>query len=282
MACLAKHKLSERKNMKIINRQNMAFCIALLLIITIVPLSNLLLTAQAQTIERYPEWIFTAAAPDPVGVGQPVMIVSWTLHMPPDIGESAGLVAGGRASWKGLTVTVTKPDETAEIINLPTTDSIGSAFYSYVPDQTGTYSIQAHVPAQWKNTTTYNRLYEAADSEQDTFTVTEKPLQIPSGVPLPTDYWTRPIDAGLPNNGQQLEETGCLMARDPSTTVPETAHIAWTKPLFFGGIVGGSQDDKSYYTGSSYEGKWNGAVIMQGTLYYNQPLSSSILPHNLN
>ena len=92
------------------------------------------------------------------------------------------------------------------------------------------------------------------------------------GVPLPTDYWTRPIN---PMNREWYTIAGNWLSDGTDnhyTKGPESAHIVWTKELFTGGIVGGDTD-KSYYTGSSYERKWSPPVIIQGRLYYNQPLS---------
>ena len=48
----------------------------------------------------------------------------------------------------------------------------------------------------------------------------------------------------------------------------------WTRPIEFGGIVGGTTEipGVGYYSGGSYEGRFSDAVIMQGRLYFTQPL----------
>ena len=50
---------------------------------------------------------------------------------------------------------------------------------------------------------------------------------------------------------------------------PNSPHIMWTRPIEFGGIVGGTTEipGVGYYSGGSYEGRFNDAVIMQGRLY---------------
>ena len=64
---------------------------------------------------------------------------------------------------------------------------------------------------------------------------------------------------------------------NPYTRAPNTAHIAWTQPLAIDGLVGGQFQDIDYYTGLSYEPKWNGiGIIIAGRLFYNIPVSNSI------
>jgi outer membrane protein assembly factor BamB len=49
----------------------------------------------------------------------------------------------------------------------------------------------------------------------------------------------------------------------------------WTKPLEDGGVVGGSYSTpgETYYTGLSYESRFNTPLIIYGRLYYDTPLS---------
>ncbi|MEJ2243676.1 MAG: PQQ-binding-like beta-propeller repeat protein [Candidatus Bathyarchaeota archaeon] len=53
----------------------------------------------------------------------------------------------------------------------------------------------------------------------------------------------------------------------------------WTKPIEYGGVVGGTLttqiDGATYYSGGSYEGRFNNAIIMNGILYYVEPLGHS-------
>jgi hypothetical protein len=48
----------------------------------------------------------------------------------------------------------------------------------------------------------------------------------------------------------------------------------WTRPIEFGGIVGGTTEIPSvgYYSGGSYEGRFDDAVIMNGMLFFTLPL----------
>ena len=227
-------------------------------------------------VQHYPAFVYIAGAPDPVGIGQTVTIVIWTAEMPPQTSADQLLGSvGNRAAWTGMTVTVAKPDGTKQTIALRATDPVGSTWYSYVPDQVGTYSIQSHFPATWKNATMANILYAAADSDVAKFVVQEEQLEDIPGVPLPAEYWTRPIHA-YNRRWSQIAGNWITGNRDnPYITAPDTAHVMWTEPYFFGGIAGGAHESYSYYEGTSYESKFGGVTIMQGILFYEVNLGSS-------
>ncbi len=239
-------------------------------------------TAQTVTVQKYPTFIYGAVAPNPVGVSQPVTIVAWTAEMPPDIGEQAGTVASPstRAGWSGLTLTLTDPNNVTSTIALPFTDPVGNTWYTYTPTVLGTYSYQFHFPETWKNTTNSKRFYAAADSALATFTVQEQTLASISGVPLPTEYWSRPIYAYNRNWGE-ISGNWMTGLRDlPYITAPNSAHILWTAPYGFGGVTGGAYlnnaTDISYHTGSAYENKFADPQIVNGMLYYTQSLEDSV------
>jgi hypothetical protein len=273
---LAKQILGKEKDMKFLNKETLVLCTALLILLTIIPLTELHSTVEAQIKTTYDSYIYVTASPDPVGLGQTVLIATWTAEMPPDIGETAGTVISPstRAGWYDITLTLTDPDGETQTIKLPYTDPVGNTWYTFLPTKVGTYSIQTHFPNTWKNTTTLNRLYKSADSNKGTFVVQQEPLQFLPGVSLPTEYWTRPIYA---YNREWYQIAGNWLGPlynstssfNPYTKGPETAHIMWTKPLAFGGITGGTFDDLSYFTGSAYEQKWKPPIILNGVLFYN-------------
>ncbi len=257
----------------------MSTLIAMFLTITMIASSifAVLPLANAQTVQKYPTFIYASSAPNPVGVGQQVTLITWTAEMPPDIGETAGTVISPstRAGWYDITLTITKPDNTKETINLPYTDPVGTTYHLYTPNAVGTYSIQTHFPETWKNTTTSKRLYAAADSNVANFVVQEAPLELLPGVPLPTEYWTRNVNA---YNREWSSILGNWLndGRDnPYTKAPGSAHIMWTKPLQAGGLVGEPTvtDNLAYYEGTSYEQRFTQPIIINGILYYSQPLN---------
>ena len=180
---------------------------------------------------------------------------------------------------------ITKPDGTNTTIDDITTDPAGSVGVVFVPDQVGNYSLRAHFPEQWSNSTgggfggsAANILYKAADSPTVILTVQTEP--VPNSypfVPLPTEYWTRPINSQLyawysiggnwltpwsTNPNQNFYVTG----NDQS---PRSAHVLWTKPLSAGGLVGAPLNNSGYDVGEAYEYQFAGTIVMNGILYYN-------------
>ena len=94
-------------------------------------------TATAQ-VETWQTYAYIGATPNPVGVGQEVLI---------HVGITTALtnVAMG---WDGLTVTVTKPDGNTETLGPFRTDATGGTGTVYVPSMTGNYTLQTHFPEQ--------------------------------------------------------------------------------------------------------------------------------------
>jgi hypothetical protein len=98
--------------------------------IAVLPLQS----AEAQTtMKTYP---IVDAIPNPVGVGQETLLKC-------GISEAAPSASYG---WSGITMTVTKPDGHTETLGPFTTDSTGSTYTTYVPDQTGNYTITTNFP----------------------------------------------------------------------------------------------------------------------------------------
>jgi hypothetical protein len=239
-----------------------------------------------------------------VGVGQSMLITAWTKDMPPDIGETANLIAAphGRAGWYGITVTLTKPDNTTETLDMGYSDPVGNNYKTYVPDQVGTYYIQAHFPETWKNSTNpteshetgypnlVSTLYSAADSPIDTFQVTSNPVPMFPESPLPSDYWTRPISGASRQwwvlTGNKLGgASGVWPTGAAGGTVgnyfygdsPLSAHVLWTKPYTTGGImdarfndsiIGDYQIPYETFETTHYQGvSFTASLIIDGKIY---------------
>ncbi len=242
----------------------------LIMIVSVTTLPN----ANAQS--RKKTYAFVGALPNPVGVGQEVLI-----HL--GITDSLALT---HLKWTGLTVTVTKPDGTTQTLGPFSTDATGGTGTVFIPNTEGTYKLQSHFPEQVNPVGTFffpeGTIMEASDSDILELRVQETGVPVYPGSPLPTEYWTRPIDVQHREwqviAGNWLESGSMLTTFPynwpyryaPYNDAPETAHILWAKPLTMGGLVGGELGDHSMNVGDAYQGEFGSSVIINGILYYNR------------
>jgi hypothetical protein len=185
-------------------------------------------------------YAYIGALPNPAGVGQEVLLHLGITH--PSQWPQDG--------WSGLTVTVERPDGTTETLGPYTTDTTGGTGAVYIPTMTGEYTFQTHFPEQITNVAGYGTpagtLMLASSSGIMTLVLQEDRTPEHPGFPLPTEYWTRPIDAQLwewnPIAGNWLSyargsDASPTSSIAPYTTGPETGHILWAKPLVLGGLA---------------------------------------------
>jgi outer membrane protein assembly factor BamB len=250
-----------------LRKQKMTTVIALLLVITIaIPFAILpITTAQdAPTKNTFPG---INVVPNPVGVGQEALIMFGITHP----------TAWPQSGWTGLTITVTRPDNTTETLGPFETDTTGMSGRIYVPTMVGTYYFQTQFPEQPITVnaagTSAGTIMQASTSEILEVIVQQDPIPHHPGTPLPTEYWTRPIRAQYREwsaiSGSWLQATHPPNRFAPYNEGPESAHILWTKPLETGGLIGGEFEGLSFSHGDAYEGRFNNRVILNGVLYYN-------------
>jgi len=253
--------------------------IALVLTLTFAAMFVALPLATAQVVPTTKKaFPYIGAVPNPTWVGHDTL-----LH----VGITEPKQEGAQF-WANLTVLVEKPDGTTATLGPVNTDATGGTGLIFVPDQVGTHYLRTHFPAQWYNYTgfsffgplSWETLYLEATSAPLTLEVMEEAGPIYPDNPLPTEYWTRPIDAQLRSwskvSASWLNTPRNLYA--PYNDGPESAHILWAKPLTYGGIAGGTEVGYSYEIGDAYEGKWTGSsgplmwlsssLIIDGKLYY--------------
>jgi hypothetical protein len=236
-----------------------------------------------------PTWAYLSVEPNPVGVGQSAYVNFWIDKAPP----TASAQYGDR--WQNFTVAVTKPNGNTETLGPYTSDDVGGAFITYVPDTLGNYTFvfnfagQTIAGANPGPTGTalpqfVGDYFQPSTSAKYTLTVQQEPIEYYPSTPLPTGYWQRPIYSenldwytlggnwlGLwqqGNGGSSYNASGNFQ---PYTTAPNSAHIVWTRPLAFGGLIGGefggTEYGSSYYQTPQYECKFRG-IIINGVLYY--------------
>jgi hypothetical protein len=249
---------------------------------------------------QIPTYSFCSVSPNPIGVGQQVNVNFWVTIPPP----TAQAQFGDR--WGNMTVKVTKPDGTTQTLGPFTSDAVGGSHTTYTPAVVGNYTFQMFFggqtltgsnlapgddPSNYVNVGDY---YKPCSSNVFSLTVQEELIGYPSAVPLPTEYWTRPIYAennnwySIAGNWLGIGQssfacTGWYNANgnyNPYTTAPNTAHIMWTKPVAFGGTMGGEyggSETSNFYSTSQYEPKF-APIIMNGILYYTMFPGSSTNP----
>jgi hypothetical protein len=124
-----------------------------------------------------------------------------------------------------------------------------------------------------------NRYFAPSDSAVVSLTVQAEQVGGIANNPLPTGYWTTPINAE--NKGWNVVADNWLMpsydhpgraftagnAFSPYTSAPDSQHVLWKTPVVIGGLAGGPFGDKSYYTGLAYE-QFYTPIIIQGQIIY--------------
>jgi hypothetical protein len=256
------------------------------LILLLVMSSISLMFAPTVNAQALPTHAYVAVSPDPAGINQEVTILMWMIELSP-------VAAGPYGHWANYTLQITKPDGNTQNFGPLYSDPTGYAYVIYTPDQLGTYTLKFNFPGQHVSGThalfgiPYAADY-AASSYTTTFIVQEEPATASPQMPLPTDYWTRPIDAqnqdwytisgnwfgtGYGRYGFGTSTYNGTGDYNPYTTSPKSSHIIWTKSLRFGGLIGGEYGNSptsSYYTGKTYEMAFVPPVIINGVLYYNE------------
>jgi hypothetical protein len=237
-----------------------------------------------------PTFAGITASPDPIGVGQPVQVIMVIELLPPSTGsEGASLVTGG---WIGYVLTITDPNGTATTMGPYESDVSGTYQVTYTPTMVGTYTFQYSFPGQTVNGTGYGNYYAnflPSTSDKVSLTVQQAPIAgfSEAPVPLPTQYWTQPIDAQNRYwnsiSGPWLQSAVFMGANgynntgafNPYTYAPQSAHILWTKtgiPLQ-NGLVGGQYGSLPFggtggVTGA-IESNFNNPIVMGGYVYYS-------------
>ncbi len=224
-----------------------------------------------------PHWVYVSASPLTVGVNQQVLIVMW---------DSVARAITNQPEYFDLNIT--KPDGTAEHLGPFAGDLASSTYTLYTPTQVGTYKVVATSEAYVYSVTpppslfgpstyTTNDTMLALSSDPANFTVQQEAIPGYPEAPLPTSYWTTPIN-GINRNWYVLAGvwlSGAAQNVGPTSrfaygTGPETAHVLWTRQYWDGGIMDARVGNFQAYTGQAYEdfGLFP-PIIMNGKLYYN-------------
>ena len=269
-------------------KKNKIFSISLVILL-IVSIGTFATTMTAQALD-IPTYLKIHVEPDPVGVGQEAFISAFMTKPT----ASAGMGSTGDM-YTGITIEITDPDGQKTTMGPYTADTTGGiGGLSFTPTKLGNYTLKAFYPGQnltksassfFGPGTDYSHVRELpSESDPEILTVQEEQIQQFPIQALPTEYWSRPINAqnyawaSLAGSWYGLAipsfaTTGMYDATgnfNPYSTAPNTGHIVWTKPTAFGGQVGGPipADQESQFSSSSILLNYFEPIILDGVLYY--------------
>ena len=288
--------------MKKTKSKAIAILIAALLTFSMIASMMLIPSANAHSPPwNIPTESYLHVGPNPIGVGQTLTVDMWLMEPPPTANNQYG------DRWMGMKVTVTLPDGTTTTLGPYTSDDTGGVAVAYTPTKVGNYTFVMSFPGQTlagnnppplgfaavvpASIASIGDYYEPSTSNTETVTVQQQPVSTIPFNPLPTNYWTRPINAENPNwysiagnwlglGATTFSSTGeynVSSSYNPWSLAPTTAHILWTKPEAFGGTVGGEfggseamgSETSNFYSNRQYEQMFS-AIILSGVLYYEQ------------
>jgi hypothetical protein len=260
------------------------FAISAILLLAMSAIMASISISEAAQVPNRKTTAYLSVNPKLVGLNQEMTVNMWIYPSPTGPHFSGGRLA--QMEFTGLTITFTRPDGTKDTF-MPTdgsgglapgqSETIGALWFLYKPNQVGNWTAQFSFPGATfddKPTTNDTVTYEPATSQLVTFTVQNDAVRVGMDpVPLPTDYWTKPINA---NNrewyavgGDWLQNTynAAVTSFNPYSDAPDSGHILWTNQVSAGGIIGGLWGSLSYE--DSVGG--NPPIIMMGKVYYNMP-----------
>ena len=295
-----------------------ATAIALFLVLTIAITLVALPIANAHTPAwNIPTYAYILTAPSTIGVGQTTLVYMWLDAVYGVAGgntaavgtngstASAALISNGYR-FHNYKLTITAPDGTVSTQTWDTIwDTTSSQYYSFTPTKVGTYTLKFEYPGQvyGANGNGYEKSVLIGDtylpsSASTNLTVQQEPIPGAIGsYPLPENYWSHPIYAentdwwsissdwlGM-GAGVPLDYTSSTLYHGDAIG-PLTSHVMWTRPLQFGGVVGGNEyktggsypgtgQGVQYYEGSSYQPRFTNPIIINGYLFYTEPVAFS-------
>ena len=204
----------------------------------------------------YQPHAYLSFSPNPIGIGQELLVNAWTIPAP-----------GANRAHTGYTITITKPDGTTYVVG-PVNSFVadGTYWFTYVPDQIGTWKIQftyagdyypagryvdgllnnSAGPGGFLDQRDYPSTYYLPDSTQEqTLTVQQDLVASWPPSALPTDYWSRPISLEnrewytIGGNYPYSYFNSITAYAGPFVQGPNTAHVLWRQQGDLGGLIGG-------------------------------------------
>ena len=232
---------------------------------------SLLLPAGVTPDVQYNTIAHMSFRPNPIGVGQPLLVNVWM--QPP--------LWAGRYFNNAFKVTFTKPDGTTDSKTFSSYQGDATGWFEYIVDKVGTWQVKfdflgAYYPAgnytpaeavfAGSTLNALESIYYApsSDGPYDVEVQSELALSWPPS-PLPTDYWTTPVEPenrewwpilgsvpspGIVGGGPTWPaDTNTYMSNYnyvPYVTSPESPHIVWKQMQDIGGLIGSALGQYDY------------------------------------
>ncbi len=218
--------------------------------------------------------------PNPIGKGQQLLINAWVTPTPVTDLDLGLIPAGGFGSGiprVNNNFYFTKPDGTVVKLENLTTYGDGSIWFTYTPDQAGTWTIQFN----WTGVELWGApgariahcSYLPCSTEKQTLVVQENPVPSYPATELPTGYWDWPVN---PDNREWADIIGAWYNQrydatqssyQPYSQGPESSHILWMQSTSeLAGLIGQPYGYTSTYSISGSYATVD--TVMYGRAYY--------------
>ena len=206
---------------------------------------------------------YLSFTPNPVGVGQTILVNMWT---------TPGL--NPHRFHQGYKVTITLPDSTKDVKTLNSYCADATSWFEYTVTQVGTYKLKFEFPGEYYPAGQYYNGYIVTNTSGNFLesayyipcSTPEQNLTVQSDIvaswppsPLPTDYWTRPahlenrewwsilgyypadgVVGGGPDWPADTNTYISNYAFTPYVQAPDSSHVVWKKLGGISGLIGGS------------------------------------------
>jgi hypothetical protein len=257
-------------------KKNYSVIAMFLMIALIIPIAVLPNAAAHDPPVNYKVWVYAAASPDVIGVGQEALITFWCNQIMPTARTDSRY--GDR--WI-FYLDITTPSGVNQTLGPYTADPVGGSYMTFNPTELGNYTIVARMPVYTLTglpsadgtpiaSENLNDTYGPASSDPVNLIVQQEPIQAWTETPLPNDYWTRPIYStnrfwySLSANWL----AGAAITIAPNTKYnmgpgPESPHILWSRPYFAGGLM------DEYFGVTGYETMHYGGISISNMIILN-------------
>ena len=243
---------------------------------------------------------FLSVSPSPIGVGQTALVNMWTT--PP--------ISPNRFQ-SGYYVDIIRPDGTTETVGpMDSYPADATAWFQFIPDQTGTYQFKFRFTGEYWPNGTYligrlvpagsssaayyldSAYYKAASTNWQNLTVQSDLVSSWPVAALPTGYWTRPANVmnrewasilgnyppyGIVGGGSSWPaDTNTYITHSnfvPYVQGPNTCHIEYKQLMADAGIIGGSAGPYSLGGGAGTP-----SVIYNGRCYQTMTVPINGIP----